>query len=210
MSHERQDSSAIAWEGFSPREKIELQRLWREGPSPGSFASHFIVTVAKRSAGKPGMLSIEAKDLDFFRGHFSVLIVDDSSLDRQVCFVKAAILRFLSSFQHRNSASFGTATHERPSRSSQASSPEVQGIRRMRTVEEILIAEYHAAEAEFDLAKEAQRTDYQARTTCERYFEATLRMRKFLEHGEVPADVARQLAADDARQFSTPGMTTTR
>ena len=64
--------------------------------------------------------------------------------------------------------------------------------RRMRAAENILLAEFNVATAEFDQVKENPRSPDQIQAICERYIEAARRLRLFLGAGEIPPDVARQ------------------
>lgn len=62
-------------------------------------------------------------------------------------------------------------------------------------IEGILVAQYNAALAEFDRAKENPGAEPDITTCGKRYMEATARLRKFLAYGEVPHDVVERLNA---------------
>jgi len=179
----------VNWEGFTDEQESELRRLWVVPPLAPQFGSYFVTTVSKSAQGKPGMLSIEATDLDLFRGYFSVLIVDDSDPSALVQFVKSVVSRFWTSFQHRNRLGFARARMFDTS----ARDSEISYFCQIRVAEEILLAEYNQAEAAFDRAKGTMQTGREGREACERYIEATRRLRKFLERGEVPNDIERRI-----------------
>ena len=63
-------------------------------------------------------------------------------------------------------------------------------------VERILRSEYEFAQAEFDHAKRNPGMDADVQAGTSRYFEATVRLRKFLAEGEVPRDVTERLNAE--------------
>ena len=76
----------------------------------------------------------------------------------------------------------------------------VKEIRReTRSCEEILRAEYDAAQSEFDLAKENPHIDPDM-NSCKGYVKAIERLRKFLAYGEVPVDVLEKLNAEESKQ----------
>lgn len=61
------------------------------------------------------------------------------------------------------------------------------------TAEEILRAEYHAAQEQFDMIKESSPDQDAIHDVTRRYLNATVRLRKYLVNREVPRDVAEQL-----------------
>jgi hypothetical protein len=70
-----------------------------------------------------------------------------------------------------------------------------------RTIEEFLRAEYETAQAEFDRVKENSGVEPDM-NICRRYIQATERLRQFLAHGQVPADVLERLNAEEPNQKS--------
>jgi hypothetical protein len=64
---------------------------------------------------------------------------------------------------------------------------------RKALIERILLAEYEAAQAEFDRARNHPDIDVDIRQCGKRYIEATARLRRFLADGEVPHDVLEKL-----------------
>lgn len=61
------------------------------------------------------------------------------------------------------------------------------------TAEEILRAEYRAAQEQFDRMKENSPDQAAIHDVTRRYLNATVRLRKYLVNREVPQDVAEQL-----------------
>ena len=58
--------------GFNAAEKRKLATLWSRLSFSPEFCANFSPQVHKGDPGEPGIISIEAKDLHFFRGHWTV------------------------------------------------------------------------------------------------------------------------------------------
>lgn len=69
--------------------------------------------------------------------------------------------------------------------------------RRTDRAHEILLNEYAVVKGELDIALAMSNHDRQVSSVCERYVEATRRMRRFLVAGEIPPDLEKKL--DSAR-----------
>jgi hypothetical protein len=61
----------IEWEGFTASERQRLKTKWSKIQFAPEFTAKFQGSIAKGEPGEDGMFHFEAKDLKFFREHFS-------------------------------------------------------------------------------------------------------------------------------------------
>jgi hypothetical protein len=62
---------AIEWEGFTGGERERLKTQWSRIQFSPKFTAKFQGSISKGSPGAAGFFHFEAKDLRFFREHFS-------------------------------------------------------------------------------------------------------------------------------------------
>jgi hypothetical protein len=67
----------------------------------------------------------------------------------------------------------------------------------MRSIEDLLLKEFDAAKAAFDEVKETPYMQEQIRAAFIQYIDAMQRLRKFLDSGEIPADIQKKLESRD-------------